>query len=127
MNSMNNDNNKLITKEQLMAQKAWERVEERCKQSKFKDYKSFAMSFPALIHTCGLVQAAAFAEAKKQSEYISDLQKVFNEIDQAGDLKIRSREAELSEYSRISRHAMAAASWIKRYCQAKEVKEDEVK
>ena len=106
------------TKEQLMAQEAYERVMNRSRDTDFDDYKSFALSFPSLIHSCGLVQAMAFAMAKEKGGYIDDLQKVFNEIDNAGDLRIRSREADVMEYMRITRHAISAASWIKRYCQA---------
>ena len=119
---------KILTKEQEMAQKAWKCVSDR--RSSFKDedfdkYSSFALAFPALIHSCGLVQAVAFASRDDKDDkksflrdFMKDLQDVFNTIDKAGDLKVRSREAELAEYSRISRHALAAASWIKRYCQA---------
>ena len=115
------------TKEQSMAGKAFERVNERQRTlgEDFKEYKSFALSFPSLIHSCGLVQALAYAkkdtkgkDSKIKSGYISDLQEVFNEIDNAGDLPTRSREADVMEYMRITRHAISAASWIKRYCQA---------
>ena len=106
------------TKEQLMASEAYERVSKRSNAEKFGDYKSFALSFPSLIHSCGLVQAMAFAEAKEKREYIDDLQAVFDRIDSAGNLKARSREAHVMEYMRITRHAISAASWIKRYCQA---------
>ena len=107
-----------MTKEQSMAQKAFLRVSERQAESDFGDYKSFALSFPSLIHSCGLVQAISFACSKKKNKYVEDLQAVFNEIDNAGDLATRSREAMVMEYMRISRHALSAASWIKRYCQA---------
>ena len=107
-----------MTKEQSMAQKAFLRVSERQAEADFGDYKSFALSFPSLIHTCGLVQAVSFACSKKKNKYVEDLQAVFNEIDNAGDLATRSREAMVMEYMRISRHALSAASWIKRYCQA---------
>ncbi|MBQ3456346.1 MAG: type III-B CRISPR module-associated protein Cmr5 [Synergistaceae bacterium] len=108
------------TKEQSMAGKAFERVNERQRTlgEDFKEYKSFALSFPSLIHSCGLVQALAFANAKDKGGYISDLQKVFDTIDNGGDLLERSREAPVMEYMRITRHAINAASWIKRYCQA---------
>lgn len=108
------------TKEQLMAQEAFGRVTNRRNDKDFDDYKSFALSFPSLLHSCGLVQAVAFAEAKKKGEYIDDLQAVFDRIDSAGNLKARSREAHVMEYMRITRHAISAASWIKRYCQASE-------
>ena len=109
------------TKEQLMARQAYIQVSARLKnlsEKDFDDYKSFALSFPALIHSCGLVQAVAFAEAKGKNNFLEDLQAVFNEIDDAGTLSIRSREANIMEYMRISRRSISAASWIKRYCQA---------
>ena len=117
------------TKEQLMAQEAYVRVSRRSNEENFdfKEYKSFALSFPSLIHSCGLVQAIAFAkketkgkDSRIKSGYIDDLQKVFDTIDNAGDLPERSREAPVMEYMRITRHAISAASWIKRYCQASE-------
>ena len=114
-----------MTKEQSMAQQAFLRVSERQSESDFNDYKSFALTFPSLIHSCGLVQAISFACSKKKNKYLEDLQAVFNEID-TGDLAQRSREALIMEYMRISRHALSAASWIKRYCQAApDKKEDE--
>lgn len=108
------------TKEQLTAQEAYSRVSERSKDKDFDDYKSFALSFPSLIHSCGLVQALAFAQAKDKGEYIDDLQKVFDTTDDAGNLPEKSRKAHVMEYMRMTRHAISAASWIKRYCQASE-------
>lgn len=108
------------TKEQLMAQEAYGRIKTRSNEEDFDEYKSFALSFPSLIHTCGLVQAVAFAEAKEKGGYIDDLQKVFDRTDNAGDLRARSREAHVMEYMRITRHAITAAGWLKRYCQAYE-------
>ena len=102
-----------------MAQVAWARVEKRSGAGNFSEYNSFSLAFPALIHSCGLVQAVAFAVTKdKDKDFLRDLQDVFDAVDSAGDLKTCSREAGLAEYTRISRHAIAAASWIKRYCQA---------
>ena len=108
------------TKERKMAQEAFAKVSERhdkLNESDFREYKSFALSFPTLVHSCGLVQAVAFAYAKKKDKYIDDLEAVFKAVDSKGDLKTRSREAGIMEYMRISRHALSAASWIKRYCQ----------
>ena len=111
-----------MTKEQLMAQEAYERVSNHInindESFDFDKYSSFALSFPSLIHSCGLVQALAFAQAKDKNGYIDDLQAVFNKIDSVRDLPARSRDADVMEYIRITRHAISAASWIKRYCQA---------
>ena len=106
------------TKEQMMAQEAFSRVSMRHNQEKFDEYKTFALEFPTLIHSCGLVQAVAFALAKEKENFLDDLEAVFKTIDAQGNLQARSREAGLMEYMRISRHALSAASWIKRYCQA---------
>lgn len=108
------------TKEQKMAQKAFEIVDSSRKQD--ADYKSFALSFPSLIHSCGLAQALAFAQAKAKQDYLDDLQKVFAQID-SGELINMSKESELVEYTRITRHALMAATWLKRYCQATEARE----
>lgn len=107
----------MLTNEQKMAQKAHSCVSFR-KGDKFADYNSFALSFPALIHTCGLAQAVAFAEAKGRSnDYLADLKAVFNEVEKV-NLRDASLKADTAEYMRISLRAISAASWIKRYCQA---------
>ena len=41
-----------------------------------KEYQTFAKRFPALVHTCGLAQAIAFALAKKEQTYVTDLASV---------------------------------------------------
>ena len=110
-------NEKILTKDQKMAQTAYARAFSR-KGGNFDEYSAFAYAFPALIHSCGLVQAVAFAKGKGKGDYLDDLQAVFDEVDKAGALYDKSRTADLIEYARISRHALAAASWIKRWCQA---------
>lgn len=106
------------TKEQAMAEEAFSRVSKRHNENNFDDYETFALSFPTLIHSCGLVQAVAFAAAKDKKNFLDDLEAVFKVIDGQGNLQKRSREAGIMEYMRISRHALSAASWIKRYCQS---------
>ena len=108
------------TKDQKLAEAAYSRVIIRKNQPRFNfaEYVSFAMSFPTLIHTCGLVQAVAFAEAKNMGAYVEDLHEVFKAIDVDDDIHEMARSAELAEYTRISRHALSASTWIKRYCQA---------
>ncbi len=48
---------------QNLTQKAYACVEKRKNGKTFPDYVAFAKKFPAVVHTCGLAQAAAFAEA----------------------------------------------------------------
>ena len=119
------------TRSQKLAQAAFPRVCVRIPPGtdpkKFtksqKEYRTFAEKFPALIHTCGLAQAVAFALAKQEKDYIEDLAAVLRgsghpEISSAQSLHDRARTNPLSSYLRLSRDAISAASWLKRYVEA---------
>lgn len=107
------------TRDQLRAEKAYGRVAVHQQSPGEREYRSFALSFPALIHSCGLVQALAFAQAKGHTSYLEDLEEVvFFELSPEGGLVGRSRQAEVTEYMLLSRHAEAAAGWLKRYAEA---------
>jgi CRISPR-associated protein Cmr5 len=88
-----------------------------------KEFVSTAKKFPALIHTCGLAQAVAFALAKKDDEYIGYLAAVLKasghtHISDQYALDNQARESALSTYLRLTRDAISAASWLKRYVEA---------
>jgi len=108
-----------------MAQAAYRRILER---KPGKKYASFAREFPTLVHSCGLAQALAFALAKEdhQKEYAHDLAEVLKssghvEFDGAKGLCEQIREKlSVSQYIRLSRDALAAAVWMKRYVEAAE-------
>jgi len=77
-------------------------------------YCGFAKRFPSLIHTCGLAQALAFAGANAPAGFVADLEIVLGE----SGLGERSRKAPVPEYLRLSRKALQAAGWLKRYAEA---------
>ncbi len=115
-----------VTREQLFAQRAFEVVSKRVKIGKdLKEYKSFVRSFPALIQSCGLAQALAFAMSKGGSKDEGNQRAHSDEVEdliatlgvQTGSLDFHKkvRECDLKEYMRISREAMDAAGWVKRY------------
>lgn len=113
------------TLSQRMARAAFPAVQARKDNPRvnFKEYTTFAKKFPSLIHTCGLAQAVAFAQAKKESEYLSDLTTVLQGaklpgVNTVDELAAKSREESLIGYMRLSRHALLAAGWIKRYVEA---------
>lgn len=111
------------TRSQKLAQAAFDRISRRGKLS--NEYASFAKKFPALIHTCGLAQAVAFALAKKETEYVDDLTQVLNAagcqpLEDRDALAAQTRNAELGAYLRLSRDALNAAGWLKRYVEASE-------
>jgi CRISPR-associated protein Cmr5 len=119
-----------------MAQAAFGRVQEkRDRPEKYseryrKEYRSFAREFPTLVHQCGLAQAVVFAQAKKdhQLDYVTDLAAVLKAavLNAAGHANIASAEAlagktrslPMAGYVRLSRDALDAAVWLKRYVEA---------
>jgi len=114
------------TRSQRLAQAALPRIQSRMqglREKAFDEYRSFVKKFPALIHTCGLAQAVAFALAKQENDYIEDLAAVLRdsghpEITSAQTLHERARTQPLSGYLRLSRDAINAAGWLKRYVEA---------
>jgi CRISPR-associated protein Cmr5 len=120
------------TRSQKLAHKAYECVETRKKNGKgFDEYETVARKFPALIHTCGLAQAVAFAQAKSNEEkdgggpearYLEDLAAVLTagghqEVMNAKTLGHCTREVSVITYLRLSRDAIDAAVWLKRYAE----------
>lgn len=110
------------TNSQKMAQIAYQRIDIRKPD---REFAAFARSFPSLIHACGLAQAVAFARAKKRGEYLDDLAAVLNAIGlceavSADGLERATREHSVQAYVRLSRNALQAAGWLKRYIEAAE-------
>jgi CRISPR-associated protein Cmr5 len=100
----------VFTRGQKFAQLAFECIKlPKCD----KEYVSFAKKFPTLIHTCGLAQALAFAQAKAPSN-LEHLSIVMG----ASDLLEKSRTEQLAEYLILSRMALEASGWLKRYAEA---------
>jgi CRISPR-associated protein Cmr5 len=110
-----------VTRSQKLAQAAYARIAKHGKLD--KEYVSFAKRFPALIHTCGLAQAVAFALAKQHADYAADLAEVLKaaghaEISHREPLDHHTRTQPLAGYIRLSRDAIHAAGWLKRYVEA---------
>lgn len=108
------------SRQQRWAADAYNRVLARSQDPKCKEYRSVSRWFPTLVHNSGLCQALAFAKARASdkravlSDYVEDLREVLG----IPDLEARSRCASTAEYQRITREALLAASWIKRYAEA---------
>ena len=106
----------MITRQQKWAQRAIEKVKEMEGHDKKEEYMRFCKSFPAMIHNCGLCQSLAFAEAKTTGEhkYLQHL----SDVMEMADITQRSREAGILEYQKLTRDALNAATWLKRYAEA---------
>jgi CRISPR-associated protein Cmr5 len=107
--------------------------EKAMKKDEFKEYVTIAKKFPSLVHTCGLAQAVAFYEAKGKTKlgkpeklhlgYLKDLAAVLaavghQKIGTVKQMTDKVRTEPLSGYLRLSRDAINAASWLKRYAEA---------
>ena len=118
----------MATKSQRLAQEAYARVEARRQRpEKYrKEYRSFAREFPTLVHQCGLAQAVAFAQSKKeqhQGDYVNDLASVLakaghDNVTTVEALARQTRALPVPGYVRLSRDALDAAVWLKRYVEA---------
>ena len=105
------------TKQQDRAQKAYKCLSPERKVG--DEYRQFAKRFPALVHSCGLAQAVAFAQSKDKNVYLDDLASVMG-ISNSMQLANISRTIDLVEYQQKTRDAIECATWIKRYAEATE-------
>lgn len=105
------------TKQQKMAMAASKKVGEMKNDEKEAEYGSFCKRFPALLHSCGLLQSLAFANGKKFTAYLDHLAYVL-ELETRENLLKLSESSELTDYQRRTREAAQAANWLKRYAEA---------
>ena len=120
------------TNSQKMAQAAYLGVVNTLEALRKEDrdrYTSFAREFPSLVHSCGLAQAVAFARSKHRKEYLEDFAAVLNAIGHpeaasTENLEKATREHDVPAYVRLSRNALRAASWLKRYVDAETAEQE---
>jgi CRISPR type III-B/RAMP module-associated protein Cmr5 len=117
----------MSTRSQKRAQEAYRRV--RCiadsQSPEFQEkYGGVCRDLPALIHQCGLCQTVAFLQAKgaKKSHFtrlLTDWGAVSGLGQTADAIADCVREkAEVVEYQRLTREALACAEWFDRYAEA---------
>jgi CRISPR-associated protein Cmr5 len=121
------------TRDQIYAKDAYDHVKEvqRWKEAERNRYGALAHKLPVLIRTAGLAQALTFLDAKAKDEQekqgqqspnayrqlLTDLAKTMKK-DTKDALLERAREAELTEYMLLTRQALAALLWYKRFAQS---------
>jgi len=114
------------TLEQQYARAVYEKVAnyQNEESSRRESYGRMAQKLPVLIRTAGLAQALAFVEAKASGSnewpyhrLLDDLADVLGEASRDALLQ-KSREAELAEYAYLTRQAMLALTWFKRFSQS---------
>jgi CRISPR-associated protein Cmr5 len=115
------------TIEQELAKQVYDRVEEFAQAHPVKDcperkkYGGLAHKLPILVRTAGLAEALAFAQSRKKDvsreKMLDDLAQVLGKQDRNA-LADTSRRAEMQEYVYLTRRAMLALKWFKRFSQS---------
>lgn len=116
------------TRSQYYAERAWGCVQSLPSDASnptvsgtAQDYRSHATSLPVMILQCGLAQTLAFVQHKgvKDNSYRDWHTHLHLVLDKAGsDLASKSRTVGVMDYMLLTRQAVEAASWLKRYAEA---------
>lgn len=83
-------------------------------------YRTLALTFPTMIMQNGLSQAIGFLMAKDKEEHreiLSHIAKLLNYPDGKA-LHEDILKSDITKYQLLTRRAIEAASWLKRYTQA---------
>lgn len=115
----------MATRDQKQAQKVYEQISSIQKETWHKEYGGLCMSFPALVHGCGLCQAVAFVQSKSGDSgrklafrnFLDHLAQAVSGTNASAFTKT-IREASLTEYQKLTRDVMSFANWYKRYAEA---------
>ncbi len=88
-------------------------------------YRTLALTFPSMVMQSGLAQAVGFLMAKNNDEHktlLEHIAKLLNYVDNGRGSSEALHRAILSssvtEYQLLSRKALEATAWLKRYTQA---------
>lgn len=80
-------------------------------------YRTLALTFPTMIMQSGLAQAIGFLMAKDEAHHqkmLAHLKKLLNNDNLYADIL----HSDITTYQKLTRDAIEATSWIKRYTQA---------
>ena len=105
------------TRSQTQALRAYEQVAHIAQGSEAANFRRQALSFPVRVLSTGLSQATGFLMAKQQNVYLNALAETLA-FANGPTLHTHLLTLNLQEYQHLSRQALEAASWLKRYAQA---------
>lgn len=108
------------TRDQKYAKAAFPKVNGQKNAATEKGYRTVALGFPVMVLQSGLVQAAGFLLAKNGPEhqaYLRDLSSILG-FTSGQDFHTKLVDSQLAEYQLLTRKALEAASWLKRYTQS---------
>ena len=87
-------------------------------------YRTLALNFPTMIMQSGLAQAIGFLMAKGKDEHKIILQHIQTILDRP-NLHTDILASDIGQYQLLTRQALDATAWLKRYTQALLKKEGE--
>lgn len=90
-------------------------------------YRTLALNFPTMILQSGLVQAVGFLRAKGEKEHLTLAEHISQLLGYQGVERLHDEllQSDITKYQLLTRNAIEAASWLKRYTQALLKKEGE--
>lgn len=88
-------------------------------------YRTLALNFPTMIMQSGLAQAIGFLMAKGDHEHKTLLGHIEKILNRRTTLHADILKSDITEYQLLTRKALEASSWLKRYTQALLKKEGE--
>lgn len=103
----------------MVAQKAYQCVEARRGSDQKKEYGSLAHKLPVLILQNGLAQATGFLLAKKTTAHLALLEDLAKVMGRPAGMALHTEiiEANVPQTMLLTRRALEAAGWLKRYAQ----------
>lgn len=105
---------------QKYAQLAYPLVDDVKGQAIEAKYRTLALTFPAMVMQSGLAQAIGFLMAKGNEEHQLMLTHIATLLNYPNDEAMHSAilSSDLTKYQLLTRNALEATSWLKRYTQA---------
>jgi CRISPR-associated protein Cmr5 len=113
------------TREQIKAQKVYERVMsvKQLEKAKQEEYGRICLNYPAFLYACGLCQSVAFYQAKSKGDsttvfyrFLEDLASLLGMKQDAFAQRVRT--VSVIEYQYLTEEVMSISNWFKRYAEA---------
>lgn len=107
------------TRQQRFALNADKLVQGVAESAEWNAWRTIAMKGPTLIQQSGLVQTVAFLRSRKEAAlrgYADNLATLLDRKDGAA-LFADARDADLASYLALTRRAIEAATWLRRFAQ----------
>jgi CRISPR-associated protein Cmr5 len=108
------------TRDQQFAKAAFPMVKKQENAATEKGYRTLALNFPVMILQSGLTQATGFLLAKSGAEHTAYLNNLAEILGQNNGLQLHKSviDSNLVQYQQLTRKALEASAWLKRYTQA---------